>query len=57
MEQERCCGTCEHHRKHIAANKGDRHIGEWWCDHEESDAYGDFTTYSDCCECYEEREK
>ena len=43
-----CCGTCKNH------TYDDTYEGYMcWC--EESDAGGEWTSYDDCCECWEER--
>ena len=43
-----CCGNCRHH------TYDDTYEGYMcWC--EESDAVGEWTSYDECCECWEGR--
>lgn len=45
-ENNRICGTCQHHRKCC---------GEWQCFNEQSENYAVETEYDDTCEDWEER--
>ena len=58
MMDDKCCGTCKHHFKHVWNGPGDLHKDDWWCACEDSDAYGAYTDYDDgfLCEEYEQRE-
>jgi hypothetical protein len=45
--EKKCCGTCRYHLH-------DDDV-DFICDCEESEGYGDYTMYQDCCDCYEAR--
>ncbi len=43
--KEECCGTCAYH-------KHDDDV-DFICTCEESDGYGEYTMFQDCCGCWE----
>ena len=46
---EECCGTCRHH-------KFDYDSGEWICNADFADNFGQFTEYKDTCEDWEDKD-
>ncbi|MCD8366128.1 MAG: hypothetical protein LUC83_10060 [Clostridiales bacterium] len=55
FNEERCCGNCRYHWKHLTASSDDERDGEYWCANDMGDAYGDFTGFRDYCEEWEAR--
>ena len=45
----KCCGTCGWH-------KYDDDV-DFTCSNEESDGYGEYTMFEDCCDCWEGRDE
>ena len=52
-DDKKCCGTCAY--CHPEKHEDDRRKKEWVCDNAESDNWGQFTNYDDCCVDYVRR--
>ena len=51
-DQTPCCGNCAYN----SAEYSNGHFCGYSCGNQDSDAYGQYTSYSDCCEDWDSKD-